>query len=140
MVIAVSQSGETADTIAALRLARSHPGVTTLGIVNQIGSTLTRETAATLYTRCGPEIGVASTKAFLAQLAVFYLLSLALARAGGRVNPKEFQALGSELLRVPAALHSILAHIENLTLELAHELQDVKSFIYLGRHLFYPIA
>lgn len=140
LVIAVSQSGETADTIAALRLARSYPGVKTLGIINQIGSTLTRETKATLYTRCGPEIGVASTKAFIAQLAVFYLLSLALGRARGRLNAGEFKELSSELLQVPAALHWILSHSESQIQELAREFQGAGSFIYLGRHLFYPIA
>ncbi|MBI4668629.1 MAG: glutamine--fructose-6-phosphate transaminase (isomerizing) [Elusimicrobia bacterium] len=140
LVIAVSQSGETADTLAAVRMAKSCKGVLTAGIVNQIGSTLTRETGGTLYTRCGPEIGVASTKAYLAQLAAIYLLALAFGKARGSISSREFRSLTEELLELPHKLRVVLAGLERPVTELAREFQDSKGFLYLGRHVLYPIA
>src|SRR3989338_8243569 len=112
LLVAISQSGETADTLAAVRLARKlappSSGLRTIGIVNQIGSTLTREVSGCVYTRCGPEIGVASTKAFQAQLAVLYLLSFAFGRVRREISERQFNQLTSELLELPAKLRSML--------------------------------
>ncbi|MBI4063870.1 MAG: glutamine--fructose-6-phosphate transaminase (isomerizing) [Elusimicrobia bacterium] len=140
LFIAISQSGETADTIAALRLAKSKKDVWTLGIVNQMGSTLTREVKGTLYTRCGPEIGVASTKAFMAQLAALYLLALGLGRTRGKLSGQEFRELTHELLELPQKIRMILHKMDESTLGLAREFKNAKGFLYLGRHVLYPIA
>ncbi|MFC1521257.1 glutamine--fructose-6-phosphate transaminase (isomerizing) [Elusimicrobiota bacterium] len=140
LAVAVSQSGETADTLAAMKILRSGKGVSSVGIVNQIGSTLTRLTGGTLYTRCGPEIGVASTKAFVAQLACLYLLALAIGKLRKHISDKEFNRLTAQLLGVPHKLHSLIKKQENHIIELAREFQDSKGFMYLGRRLLYPIA
>ncbi|MBI2070929.1 MAG: glutamine--fructose-6-phosphate transaminase (isomerizing) [Elusimicrobia bacterium] len=140
LAVAISQSGETADTIAALRLAAQTKGVATTGIINQIGSTLTRQVKGTLYTRCGPEIGVASTKAFMAQLASLYLLALGFGRVRGTLSAKAFRALTHDLLELPNKLRSAISHLDPAVAELAREFQEAKGFLYLGRHMMYPIA
>lgn len=140
LVIAVSQSGETADTLAALRGVKNRTDVRTLGIINAIGSTLTREAHGTLYTRCGPEIGVASTKAFLGQLAALYVLALAFGRIRSRVSAQEFESLSRELLEIPSHIRAVLDNLDTPIAQLAREFQYAKSFLYLGRHIMYPIA
>ncbi|MEK7546439.1 MAG: glutamine--fructose-6-phosphate transaminase (isomerizing) [Patescibacteria group bacterium] len=136
-VLAVSQSGETADTLAALRLAKEH-GLLTMGIVNVIGSTIAREVQAGIYNHAGPEIGVASTKAFVSQLAVFLIFALALGRERGL--PDE------EARRVAAALEALPEHIEE-TLRLrpaiaewSSRLKEAKHVVFLGRTMHHPIA
>ncbi|MBI4369000.1 MAG: glutamine--fructose-6-phosphate transaminase (isomerizing) [Elusimicrobia bacterium] len=140
LTVAISQSGETADTIAAMKLCRKTSASVTMGIVNQIGSTLTRQTRGTLYTRCGPEIGVASTKAFVAQLAALYLLVLGIARVRGAIAPVQFKEITRELCEIPNKLRWVLQETEPRVMALAQEFQQAKGFLYLGRHLLYPVA
>jgi glucosamine--fructose-6-phosphate aminotransferase (isomerizing) len=134
----ITQSGETADTIAALREARAK-GSKTLGICNVVGSMVTREANGTIYTHAGPEIGVASTKAFTAQLTALFLFALHLAEVRGEVNPEEAKKLISELQRIPAKLETLLAREED-TEDLAKEYQRAQDFLFLGRGIHYPIA
>src|SRR5512147_14604 len=134
----ITQSGETADTIAALREARAK-GSKTLGICNVVGSMVTREANGTIYTHAGPEIGVASTKAFTAQLTALFLFALHLAEVRGEVNADEAKKLISELQRIPAKLETLLAREED-TEELAKEYHRAQDFLFLGRGIHYPIA
>ncbi len=134
----ITQSGETADTIAALREARAK-GSKTLGICNVVGSMVTREANGTIYTHAGPEIGVASTKAFTAQLTALFLFALHLAEVRGAVNPEEAKKLIAELQRMPAKLEALLAH-EEAAEELAKEYHRATDFLFLGRGIHYPIA
>jgi glucosamine--fructose-6-phosphate aminotransferase (isomerizing) len=134
----ITQSGETADTIAALREARAK-GSKTLGICNVVGSMVTREANGTIYTHAGPEIGVASTKAFTAQLTALFLFALYLAEVRGEVNPEEAKKLISELQRIPGKLESLLAH-EHEVEELSKEYHRAQDFLFLGRGIHYPIA
>jgi glucosamine--fructose-6-phosphate aminotransferase (isomerizing) len=134
----ITQSGETADTIAALREARAK-GSKTLGICNVVGSMVTREANGTIYTHAGPEIGVASTKAFTAQLTALFLFALHLAEVRGAVNPEEAKKLISDLQRIPAKLETLLAREED-TEELAKEYHRAQDFLFLGRGIHYPIA
>jgi glucosamine--fructose-6-phosphate aminotransferase (isomerizing) len=134
----ITQSGETADTIAALREARAK-GSKTLGICNVVGSMVTREANGTIYTHAGPEIGVASTKAFTAQLTALFLFALHLAEVRGEVNPEEAKKLISELQRIPAKLETLLAREED-TEDLAKEYHRAQDFLFLGRGIHYPIA
>ena len=138
ITILITQSGETADTIAALREARAK-GSKTLGICNVVGSMVTREANGTIYTHAGPEIGVASTKAFTAQLTALFLLALHLAEVRGEVNPEEAKKLISELQRIPAKLETLLAREED-TEDLAKEYHRAQDFLFLGRGIHYPIA
>jgi glucosamine--fructose-6-phosphate aminotransferase (isomerizing) len=134
----ITQSGETADTIAALREARAK-GSKTLGICNVVGSMVTREANGTIYTHAGPEIGVASTKAFTAQLTALFLFALHLAEVRGEVNAEEAKKLISELQRIPAKLETLLAREED-TENLAKEYHRAQDFLFLGRGIHYPIA
>ncbi len=134
----ITQSGETADTIAALREARAK-GSKTLGICNVVGSMVTREANGTIYTHAGPEIGVASTKAFTAQLTALFLFALHLAEVRGEVNAEEAKKLISELQRIPAKLETLLAREED-TEDLAKEYHRAQDFLFLGRGIHYPIA
>jgi glucosamine--fructose-6-phosphate aminotransferase (isomerizing) len=134
----ITQSGETADTIAALREARAK-GSKTLGICNVVGSMVTREANGTIYTHAGPEIGVASTKAFTAQLTALFLFALHLAEVRGEVNAEEAKKLISELQRIPAKLETLLAREED-TEQLAKEYHRAQDFLFLGRGIHYPIA
>jgi glucosamine--fructose-6-phosphate aminotransferase (isomerizing) len=134
----ITQSGETADTIAALREARAK-GSKTLGICNVVGSMVTREANGTIYTHAGPEIGVASTKAFTAQLTALFLFALHLAEVRGVINPDEAKKLISELQRIPAKLETLLAREED-TEDLAKEYHRAQDFLFLGRGIHYPIA
>jgi glucosamine--fructose-6-phosphate aminotransferase (isomerizing) len=138
VVIAISQSGETADTLAALELAKSK-GATILGICNVVGSSISRITDAGSYTHAGPEIGVASTKAFTAQVTILSLLALSLAHKKGTISESEFRILIAELEAIPEKVQRVLennAHIEKIALEF----KDVSNALYLGRGSLFPVA
>jgi glucosamine--fructose-6-phosphate aminotransferase (isomerizing) len=138
LVILVSQSGETADTLAALREAKAH-GAYTVGIVNVVGSSLAREAHAALFTQAGPEICVASTKAYTSQLAAIYLLGLYLARLRGTLSPEEETSLVESLLRLPDQVGAILQN-EPAIRAMATAFADRHDFFFLGRGLDYAVA
>jgi glucosamine--fructose-6-phosphate aminotransferase (isomerizing) len=136
-LLAISQSGETADTLAAVRDARMR-GTVTLGITNVVGSTQARETDAGVYTRCGPEIGVASTKAFTSQVASLVLFTLFLGRQR-QLTITTGQRIVKELQRIPELVEQTLL-CENQMKELAEKYQPFNNFLYLGRKYSYPVA
>ena len=138
VVIAISQSGETADTLAAIDLAKSK-GATVLGICNVVGSSIARATNAGVYTHAGPEIGVASTKAFTAQVAVLTLLGLLLAQQKGTIPASKFQKILLELDTIPAKVERILKLNEKIR-DIATIYKDVKNSLYLGRGYNFPVA
>jgi len=138
ITLVISQSGETADTIAAQREAKSR-GSKTLAICNVVGSMITREAAGTIYTHAGPEIGVASTKAFTGQLTALYIFAMYLAQVRGAMAPEQARAAMLELTRIPGKLENILTHDEACD-ELAKRYQKVHDFLFLGRGIHYPIA
>ncbi|MGH9707351.1 MAG: glutamine--fructose-6-phosphate transaminase (isomerizing) [Candidatus Acidiferrales bacterium] len=138
LVIGISQSGETADTLAALRESKQK-GAKVLGICNVVGSMLTREANGTIYTHAGPEIGVASTKAFTGQLTALLLTALYLAQVRGKLTPAAAQSLMQELTRVPHKIETILQHDAALN-ELGRQFFRHTDFLYLGRGIHYPIA
>jgi glucosamine--fructose-6-phosphate aminotransferase (isomerizing) len=137
IVIAVSQSGETADTLAAIREAKER-GAGTLGIVNVVGSSIARETDGGVYTHSGPEIGVASTKAFVAQLTVIALIALDLSRRRGLSTP-EGQEVVKALTELPGLIQEVLES-ESAIREIASQFRDARNFLYLGRGPNFPIA
>jgi glutamine---fructose-6-phosphate transaminase (isomerizing) len=138
LVIAISQSGETADTLAAEREARQK-GAKILAICNVVGSMLTREAHGTIYTHAGPEIGVASTKAFTGQLTALLLTALRLGQARGTLTSEGSQHLMQELTRLPHKIESILQHDADIE-DLAKHFFRHTDFLYLGRGIHYPIA
>ena len=138
ITLVVSQSGETADTIAAQREAKSR-GSKTLAICNVVGSMITREAQGTIYTHAGPEIGVASTKAFTGQLTALYIFAMYMAQVRGVMSAERAQAAMLELTRIPSKLETILTHDEACD-ELAKRYQKVHDFLFLGRGIHYPIA
>ena len=138
VLLVISQSGETADTIAALREAKRR-GALTLGICNVVGSTLSRETDAGVFTHAGPEIGVASTKAFTAQVVVLTLMAIALGRRRGTLPPERAEALIEELARIPQKIASILEQ-EPAIKALADRFTYAPNFLYLGRSFNFPVA
>ncbi len=138
ITILISQSGETADTIAAQREAKAK-GSKTLAICNVVGSMITREAAGTIYTHAGPEIGVASTKAFTCQLTALYLFALYLAQARGVMTPEQAVVAVQELTRIPGKLERLLTHEEDCE-DLAKEYARAQDFLFLGRGIHYPIA
>lgn len=138
VVLAISQSGETADTLAALELAKSK-GATILGICNVVGSSISRITDAGSYTHAGPEIGVASTKAFTAQVAVLSLMALSLGKKKGTISESRFHQLLSDLDAIPSKIETLLNH-NNDILELSEKYKDAKNFLYLGRGYNFPVA
>lgn len=138
LIIAVSQSGETADTIAAVKKAKA-AGCRILSICNVPGSSLVRESHAVFYTEAGPEIGVASTKAFTAQLMAFALLSLGLARLREELPDARLAHYLTELQKVPTHIHYVLSRKEAIRL-IADKHHDGPSALYLGRRFNYPIA
>jgi glucosamine--fructose-6-phosphate aminotransferase (isomerizing) len=138
ITIVISQSGETADTIAAQREAKSK-GSKTLAICNVVGSMITREAAGTIYTHAGPEIGVASTKAFTAQLTALHLFALYLAQVRGVMNAEQLRIAVDELTRIPGKLEHLLTRDEQVE-DLARRFQRVHDFLFLGRGIHYPIA
>ena len=138
LVVTISQSGETADTLMAIRHAREqHAQV--IAICNTNGATIPRDSDAVIYTHAGPEIGVASTKGFTAQIVACYLLGLYLAQVRGMKYGDEIAAILDELQRMPELMQQMLDNQQQV-LDLAKELSDVTSFLYLGRHVGYPIA
>jgi glucosamine--fructose-6-phosphate aminotransferase (isomerizing) len=138
ITLLITQSGETADTIAAQREAKAK-GCKTLAICNVVGSMITREAAGTIYTHAGPEIGVASTKAFTAQLTALYLFALYLAQVRGTITPEQAKKEVFELTRLPGKLEHVLTQ-EGACEELAREYSRVQDFLFLGRGIHYPIA
>jgi glucosamine--fructose-6-phosphate aminotransferase (isomerizing) len=138
LAIAVTQSGETADTLGALREARRH-GARTLAICNVVGSMATRESDGTVYTHAGPEIGVASTKAFTTQLVAFALVAVHLGQVRGTLDPGEAATLIRELDRLPVGLEGVLK-LDPAIEALARRVSRHDGFLYLGRGINYPIA
>lgn len=136
-VFFISQSGETADTLAALKEAKNQ-GALALGICNVVGSSIARESLGGVYTHAGPEIGVASTKAFTSQLVVLSLITLLLARKKGMDN-KEGKCITEELSKIPDKISKILKLNDQIEF-IASEFQDAKNFLYLGRGFNFPVA
>ncbi|MCV7347323.1 glutamine--fructose-6-phosphate transaminase (isomerizing) [Mycolicibacterium rhodesiae] len=138
LVIAISQSGETADTLEAVRHAKSQKAKV-LAICNTNGSQIPREADAVLYTRAGPEVGVAATKTFLAQIAANYLVGLALAQARGTKYPDEVAREYHELESMPEQVTRVLEHLEPIT-KLGQQFASSPTVLFLGRHVGYPVA
>src|SRR5580692_5457478 len=138
ITILISQSGETADTIAAQREAKAK-GSKTLAICNVVGSMMTREASGTIYTHAGPEIGVASTKAFTGQLTALYLFALYLGELRGHITEDQARKFVHELTRIPGKIESILTHDEACE-ALSREYGRAHDFLFLGRGIHYPIA
>jgi glucosamine--fructose-6-phosphate aminotransferase (isomerizing) len=138
LTIVISQSGETADTLAAQREAKNR-GSKTLAICNVVGSMITREAAGSIYTHAGPEIGVASTKAFTAQLTALLILAMHLGQLRGVLGEAASRDLVQELLRLPGKLEAILAQDAHFE-ELSRKLFRVTDFLFLGRGIHFPIA
>jgi glutamine---fructose-6-phosphate transaminase (isomerizing) len=134
----ISQSGETADTLAALRLVKSK-GATALGIVNVVGSTIARESEAGVYIHAGPEIGVASTKAFTSQLVVLALITLLTGRRNGNISPEQGREIAQELVKLPEKVREILK-LNDFIEEIAQRFKEHRNFLYLGRGYNYPVA
>ncbi|HAV24262.1 MAG TPA: glutamine--fructose-6-phosphate transaminase (isomerizing) [Bacteroidetes bacterium] len=137
VVFLISQSGETADTLAALREAKRH-GATVLGIVNVVGSTIPRETDGGMYVHAGPEIGVASTKAFTSQLTALGLITIMIARAKG-LPREEANVLTRELASIPDKVARVLTQSDAIK-QLAQEFKDSRNFLFLGRGANFPVA
>jgi glucosamine--fructose-6-phosphate aminotransferase (isomerizing) len=138
LFVTISQSGETADTLAAAREAKQR-GARVVSIVNVVGSTLARESDGVLYTHCGPEIGVASTKAFTAQLAALYLLALHLARVRGVLNVNDGRVWLERFVALPLLVEQILKRDGEIQ-AIAKRYYEKRNFLYLGRGINYPIA
>jgi glucosamine--fructose-6-phosphate aminotransferase (isomerizing) len=138
IVIAISQSGETADTLAALEIAKEH-GALTLGICNVVGSSITRATSGGVYTHAGPEIGVASTKAFTSQVTVLTLLALRLSQLKKTVERENYNFLIKELSEVPKKIEKLLKLNDSIK-EIAKVFKDASNFLYLGRGFNFPVA
>jgi len=138
VVIAISQSGETADTLAAIKLAKEK-GAFVFGVCNVVGSSISRETHAGAYTHAGPEIGVASTKAFTTQITVLTLIALRLAKAKGTMSSSDFRRHLVELETIPEKVEATLKS-NTLTKQIAAIYKDAKNFLYLGRGFNFPVA
>ncbi len=138
IVIVIRQSGETADTLAAIREAKNL-GATVIGRCNVVGSSIARETHAGVYTHAGPEIGVASTKAFTTQLIALSLLTLMLGRNRGFISLEEGRRITDELYQIPNKVQEILQNTKNIE-QLAEEHKDTKNALYLGRGYNFPVA
>ena len=138
IVIPISQSGETADTLAAIELAKSK-GATIFGVCNVVGASIPRATHAGAYTHAGPEIGVASTKAFTAQVTVLTLIALQIARYRGRITDSRYHQLIAELEAIPAKVERVLGTNEIIK-SLAYKFKDASNVLYLGRGYGFPVA
>ena len=138
VVIAISQSGETADTLAAIQLAKSK-GALVFGIVNAVGSSIARTTDAGTYIHVGPEIGVASTKAFTGQVTVLTLVALALGKAKNTISEEDYDETLKELARIPAKMQKLLKQSANIE-QFSKVFTYAKNFLYLGRGYNYPVA
>ncbi|MEJ5053471.1 glutamine--fructose-6-phosphate transaminase (isomerizing) [Sphingobacterium sp. MYb382] len=139
VIIAISQSGETADTLVALENAKQQ-GATIFGLVNVVGSSIARLSHAGAYTHAGPEIGVASTKAFTAQLAVLYLFALKLATLKNTISQERYHRLINDLAEVPTHVQWILDTQDEAIKAIAEKYKDARDFLYLGRGYNFPIA
>ncbi len=139
LVVPISQSGETADTLAGMRLAKSMQAKI-ITICNVVGSTMTREADGTIYTHAGPEIGVASTKAFTAQMVALFLLTLFMAQAKKTISGEESRSLLSVLLELPVLIEKNLLRIQDEMMPISEEFSRSRDFLYLGRGINYPIA
>lgn len=138
LLIAVSQSGETADTLAAIELAKDR-GATIFGVCNVVGASIPRATHAGSYTHAGPEIGVASTKAFTAQISVLAMFALKLGYKNGQLSRMNYERLLHELHAIPGLIQKCLKK-ESTVLEIAKEYQNASNFLYLGRGVNFPVA
>jgi glucosamine--fructose-6-phosphate aminotransferase (isomerizing) len=138
VIIAISQSGETADTLAAIELAKSK-GATIIGVCNVVGSSIARATHAGSYTHAGPEIGVASTKAFTAQVTVLTLMALHVAKLRGTLSESRFREILYELEAIPAKIEEALK-LNDLIKEIAYKYKDSTNALYLGRGFTFPVA
>ncbi|MDO9485009.1 MAG: glutamine--fructose-6-phosphate transaminase (isomerizing), partial [Actinomycetota bacterium] len=138
LVIAISQSGETMDTLMALRHA-ANQGARTLAICNTVGSTIPREADGVLYTYAGPEIAVASTKAFLTQIIAAYLIGMYLAQVRGSMEQTEIKAILDELDNMPEKVDLVLDTVEPVR-AIARQLADARAVLFIGRHVGYPVA
>ncbi len=138
LVVSISQSGETMDTLMAVRHAREL-GALTLSICNTHGSTIPRESDAVLYTHAGPEIAVASTKAFLAQITASYVLGLYLSQLRGQTYADDARAVMRELQEIPAKIEQVLGRMDRVA-EIAHFMADTRSVLFLGRNVGFPVA
>jgi glucosamine--fructose-6-phosphate aminotransferase (isomerizing) len=139
LVVSVSQSGETMDTLMAVKYAREQ-GARTLSICNTQGSTIPRESDAVLYTHAGPEVAVASTKAFVAQVTALYLLGLYLAQRRGTLSADKVAEQVTELQNLPDKLEQVVESASSRIAELAHWMGDTQSVLFLGRNVGYPVA
>ena len=138
IVIAISQSGETADTLAAIKLAKAH-GAFVFGICNVVGSSIARASDAGAYTHAGPEIGVASTKAFTTQLTVIIMMGLRLGQLKGTVGKSDFERVAKQLAELPKLIDVVLAYDKQIE-KIAREYKDASNFLYLGRGYNFPAA
>ena len=138
VIIAISQSGETADTLVAIENAKSK-GAIILGVVNVVGSSIARTSHGGAYTHAGPEIGVASTKAFTAQLAVLVMIALKIARKKDTISEERYQHLLNELHAIPEKVFALLESVEHIK-EIAAKYKDARDFLYLGRGYNFPVA
>jgi glutamine---fructose-6-phosphate transaminase (isomerizing) len=138
IVIAISQSGETADTLAAIKIAREK-GAKAFGICNVVGSSIPRETDAGVYTHAGPEIGVASTKAFTTQVTVLAMMAFEIGHVKGTVSDSQYKNLITELASIPGKIEKAL-QLNDKALELAKVIQDTRNALYLGRGYLFPVA
>lgn len=138
LIIAISQSGETADTLAAMELAKQK-GATVFGVCNVVGSSIPRLSHAGAYTHAGPEIGVASTKAFTAQVTVLTLLALAMAKAKGSLSSSRITEILAELETIPSKIEKALA-LNDSIVELSKQYKDAHNFLFLGRGYNFPVA
>jgi glutamine---fructose-6-phosphate transaminase (isomerizing) len=138
VIIAISQSGETADTLVAIERAKEN-GALIFGVVNVVGSSIARLSQAGAYTHAGPEIGVASTKAFTAQLTVLTMMALKIAQEKGTIDTKRFMHLLNELHEIPEKIPALLQDADHIR-ELAEKYKDARDFLYLGRGYNFPVA
>ncbi len=139
IIIAISQSGETADTLAAIEMAKQK-GCLILGVCNVVGSSIPRASHAGCYTHAGPEIGVASTKAFTSQVSVLFLIAIWIAENKGTLSKSRIQQLLTELETIPSKIETILKETESQIKSLAKEYKDARNFLYLGRGYNFPAA
>ena len=138
VIIAISQSGETADTLAAIRMAKEQ-GALILGICNVAGSSIPRETHAGIYTHAGPEIGVASTKAFTAQVMVLTMMAFLLGKKRNIISTEKYEEMISNMIKVPTVIESLMKNEEHIR-EIAQLYKNANNAIYLGRGYLYPVA
>ena len=139
LIIIVSQSGETADSLAAMRLAKEK-GAKTLAIVNAMGSTIAREADMLIYTHAGPEISVASTKAYMVQLSVMYLFAFELAFAKGQINEEKYKYYTTKLLETPEMVERVIAQTTEISQKISTKLLTADSLLYIGRGLDYALS